>query len=113
MWRAVRKQLICPQCGTVMAEVAYRSFPPRLRVISLEGIEVPPESVALQLQRAKAAAGNATGGPARDRVTFLERNLSELVFDLRCRNGHSTLRTMPQVARAVRRAGGQWVELRS
>jgi hypothetical protein len=111
VWASVRKQLICPQCGTVMAEVCYRSFPPRLRIISLEGVETPPESVALQLLRAKAA-GEANGS-AGDRVAFLERNFDELVYDLRCRSGHSTLRTMPQLARAVRRAGGQWVDLTS
>jgi hypothetical protein len=104
----VTKQLICPRCDTVMAEASHRRFPPRLQVRSLDGTEQPPESVALQLLRAKAEAEGAD----HDRVAFLEDNLEEMVFDLRCRNGHSILRTMPQLASAVRGAPGQWVDLR-
>jgi hypothetical protein len=35
------------------------------------------------------------------------------VFELRCRNGHRTLRTMPQIVRAMRSSPGAWVDLRS
>ena len=101
----VTKQLICPQCDTVMAEASYRRFLPRLRVRTIDGVELPPESMELLLLRARDQA-------AEDRVTFLEDHLDEYVFDLRCRSDHSTLRTMPQIARAVRSTPGRWVDLR-
>ena len=45
-------------------------------------------------------------------MAFVRRHLGELMYDLRCRNGHSTLRTTPQLVRAVRHAQGRWVDLR-
>ena len=112
MWGVVRRQLTCPQCGVVLGDAMSRRLPPALVVTSTDGLRVVPESVGLQLRREKARAAAGEAGAA-DRVTFLERHLEEMIVDLRCRNGHSTLRTMPQLARAVRRAGGQWVDLRS
>ena len=108
----VTKQLTCPVCGVVMGTAVHRRWPPRLVVTSVAGTEVPAESVALQLRRARSAVAAGGGEAAEQRAAFLERNLMELVFDLRCRNGHSTLRTMPQVVRAMRSHPGQWVDLR-
>ena len=114
MVRTVRKQLLCPQCATVLGSVSYRRFPLRLVVFSTDGLEIPPESLALQLQREKQQVGDATGGPVYDRVSFLERNFAErVVYDLRCAGGHSTLRTIPELVRSVRRAAGPWVDLRA
>jgi hypothetical protein len=104
MRRTIHKQLICPLCGVVLAEATYTRWPGRLVLESPEGARLQPESIGLQLRRARAEQD-------ADRVAFLERHLEELVFDLRCRNGHRTLRTMPQLARAIRTAGGSWVEL--
>lgn len=111
---SVTKQLTCPACAVVIGTAVYRRWTPRLTVTSVDGRPTPPESVALLLLRAKADLAAGRGGAAAEaRVAFLERNITELVFDFRCRNGHSTLRTMPQVVRATRRHPGQWVDLSS
>jgi hypothetical protein len=107
----VTKQLICPRCTTVLAEASYRRFPPRLVLTSFDGFPAYPESVQPQLLRARARV-EAGDDEAREQVDYLEKNFVELVLDLRCRNGHSTLRTLPQLRRAVGRAAGQWVDLR-
>jgi|1185.fasta_scaffold1152642_1 hypothetical protein len=104
MPRTLRKQLTCPGCGVVIADATYTRWPGRLVLLSPEGVRLQPESVGLQLRRARDEHDTV-------RAEFLERHLEELVFDLRCRNGHRTLRTMPQLARAVRAAGGTWVDL--
>jgi hypothetical protein len=105
MRRTIRKQLLCPVCGVVLADATYTRWPGGLVLDSPDGVRLQPESVGLQLRRARAEGDE-------ERVAFLERHLEELVFDLRCRNGHRTVRTMPQLAGAIRTAGGTWVELR-
>jgi hypothetical protein len=102
--RRIEKQLTCPECQVVVADATYTRWPGNLVLVSPDGVRLLPESVGLLLRRARAE-GDET------RVAFLERHLEELVFDLRCRNGHRTLRTMPQLARAIRTAGGRWVDL--
>lgn len=104
------KQLICPQCGTVLGDASYRRFPPRLAVTSFAGLPVVPESVGLLLLQARGRAAEGDEH-ARDQVEWL-RGVAELVYDLRCRHGHSTLITLPQLRRSVARAIGQWVSLR-
>jgi hypothetical protein len=112
MARSVTKQLLCPVCGTILATAVHRRWPGRLALTSLSGADLPPESVALQLSRARSrVATDPDDEEAADRLAFLERHLAELVFDLRCRNGHSTLRTMPQLVRAMRNTAGEWVDL--
>ena len=109
------KQLTCPACGVVLGEATYRRWPGDLTVRSLDGRVVQPEGVATQIRREESALAAAEPGPRRmeaeARIAFLRRNLAELVLDLRCRNGHSTLRTVPQVARGMRRARGAWLDL--
>ena len=112
MARPLVKELICPACGVVIAEATYRRWPPDLVLVAPSGVLLQPETVAVQMARAQAAE-QAGDSEAATHVAFLERNLGELVYDLRCRNGHSTLRTMPQLVRSVRRAGGRWVDLRA
>ena len=113
-WRTT-KQLICPACGVLLAEATYQRFPGYLVLVGPDGARVLPENAGMQERRAvmrvEQAASPAEERQARDRLEFLRRNFGELVFDLRCRNGHSTLRTMPQLVRMVRRAPGQWVDL--
>lgn len=115
MPRVITKQLICPVCGVVVADATYRRWPGQLDLVSPEGFTLQPERVALQLRRARsereAAASPARAELADARIGFLQRNVAELVYDLRCRNGHSTLRTMPQLVRAIRTARGRWVQL--
>jgi len=106
------KHLVCPSCGVVVATGTYRRFPGRVVVTLLDGAPLPPESVGLQLARAKAhAAADPRDPAAADRLAFLKRHLEEMVFDIPCPNGHSLLRTMPQLARAIRTSPGEWVDL--
>ena len=103
---SLSKELICPSCDVVLARATYRRIPPLLLLTSPEGDPVVPENVGTQLLRARQRHDG-------DAVAFLQRNITELVVELRCRNGHRTLRTVPQLVRAVRSARGAWVDLRS
>jgi hypothetical protein len=105
-------QLMCPHCGAVVATAVYRRWPGTLTLNAVDGTPLPPESVGLQLIRARArAAENPRDPAAADRLAFLEDNVQELVFDLTCPVGHSILRTMPQIVRAIRSASGPLVDL--
>jgi hypothetical protein len=104
--RRVDKQLVCPACGVVVADARYRPWPGTLTLVAPDGALLQPDSGAVLLRRVRA---EPAGGDRRD---FVERHLGELMYDLRCRNGHAILRTMPQLVRAVRRAGGRWADLR-
>ncbi len=98
--RKLGKQLLCPGCGDVLATAVHTRWPGNLELTAPDGTRLQPESAAVQLRRAEP-----------QRVEFLRRQLDELVYDLRCRRGHSTLRTMPQIVRAMRSTPGAWVPL--
>ena len=104
MFRPATKQLVCPACGVVVADVRYRAWPVVFTLVSPEGAQLQPVSGGVLLRAVRAEAGGD------DRAAFVQRHLGELMFDLRCRNGHAILRTMPQLVRAVRRAQGRWVD---
>lgn len=111
------KQLTCPQCDDVVADAVYRPWAARLTVISTEGQLITPSRWAIQIRLAEqdlAAATAAAEGvaPAQARLDFLKGHIGELIYDIRCRRGHSTLRTAPQIIRALRRTPGRWVSLR-
>jgi hypothetical protein len=103
--RPVTRQLVCPACGVVLADAAYRAWPGTLTLVSPEGAQLQPATGAVLLRQVRA---EPAGG---DRAEFVQRHLGELLYELRCRNGHSTLRTLPQLVRAVRRARGRWADL--
>jgi hypothetical protein len=103
--RAVTKQLVCPACGVVVADVRHRTWPVVFVLVSPDGAQLQPATGLVLLRQVQAQAGG------EDRADFVRRHLGELLYDLRCRNGHSTLRTLPQLVRAVRRARGRWVDL--
>lgn len=113
--RKVRKQLTCPACGVVLADALLAPWLSRLELTSLDGRILQPEGVGLQIrlteQQLAAADSRAATEQARARLEFLRRHLEELVYDLRCANGHSTLQTMPQLVRAIRRTPGRWVSV--
>ena len=73
-----------------------------------------PLGVAVQIRLAEQDLTSQDGerrSQAEQRLSFLRRHLGELVYDLRCRRGHSTACTMPQLVRAMRRTSGRWVTL--
>jgi hypothetical protein len=112
--RWVSKQLICPRCGDVVADVEYRPWGGSLTITSTEGHQITPSGWAIQLRLAEQDVASAAAEDlqeARARLEFLGRHIGELIYDIRCRRGHSTLRTGPQITRAVRRAKGHWVSL--
>lgn len=103
--RPAAKQLVCPACGVVVADARYRPFPGTLVLVSPDGAQLQPSTGGVLLRQVQAESAGA------DRVDFVRRHLGEVLYELRCRNGHSTLRTLPQLVRAVRHAGGRWVDL--
>ena len=115
MSRPIRKELTCPACGLIVATAVYRRWPGTLTLTSFDGRPQAPMGSGLQRRLAEQELGSASPGAQRSeaeaRLAFLDRNLGELTFDLSCRTGHRTLRTMPQIVRAVRRTPGAWVSL--
>lgn len=114
--RHVEKDLLCPACGDIVAAAVYTRWPGNLVLTSPDGYRIQPESAAVQIRLAQQ--DQATGEPAArlaapDRLDFIRRNMGELIYDLRCHRGHSTLRTTPQIARAMQKTPGAWVTLGS
>jgi hypothetical protein len=102
----VSKQLICPGCGQVMAAAVFRVFG-GLRITTPDGVLLPPVTGHLLLtiaeQRLKSAS--AEGYPeAKRRLDFIVRNAGDRLYDIRCPGGHYTLKTAPEITRAIRRA---------
>jgi hypothetical protein len=114
--RRVEKDLPCPACGDILAAAVYARRPGDLVLTPLDAHPVRPDSAAVQIRLAQH--DHTAGEPARrlaapDRLAFLRRNAGEPIYDLRCRRGHSTLRTAPQIVRAMRKTPGAWVTLGS
>ena len=110
--RRVSKQLTCPRCGDVVANAVYQRWTGRLTITSIEGHQITPGDWAVQLQLVQQDMASASVGDleeAQARLDFVRRNIGELIYDIRCRRGHSTLRTGPQIARVLRRTSGRWV----
>jgi hypothetical protein len=115
----LEKSLLCPACGVVMADALVPRWPGSLLeslvVSTPEGHRLQPMGVGVQVRIAQREVADAASARQRDeaeaRVKYLKRNVSELVYDLRCRHGHRLLRTVPQIVRAMRDSPGAWVRL--
>ena len=109
------KKLLCPRCGDVLADADYRPMVGSLALSGPEGFKLTPEIGAVHLRRVEQelATADSTAGAdeARARLEFIRRHSGELLYDLPCHQGHDTLATAPQIARALRRAKGDWVSL--
>lgn len=101
----VRKQLLCPACGDVMAEAIHRRFPAMLTVLATAGYEVMPRrSAAVERDLAEGAlAGVPDERELRD---MLLRYHADLIYELMCARGHVTYRAAPAVVDAVRTTPG-------
>ncbi|GJF06234.1 hypothetical protein [Pseudonocardia sp. D17] len=97
----IRRQLLCPVCGTLLADAAYRRLPPNLTLRAADGTIMQPTSAAVLL--AQLQPGARSEDP---RARYVEQNLGELVYELRCVAGHQMLRTMPEIVRRIRTARG-------
>ena len=114
MLRGVSKQLTCPGCGDVVADAVYWPWSGRLTLTSTEGYQITPARWAVQLRLVEQDLASVAVGDrekAQARLDFVKRNIGELIYDIPCRRGHSTLRTGPQITRALRRTPGRWVSL--
>lgn len=113
--RQITKRLTCPACGAIIAEATYRRWPSDLVLISVDGHLLQPTGVALQIRLTEQEIAAGLGSPEQDaaeaRLTYLRRHASELVYDLRCRNGHQVLRTMPEIVQLMRSSPGAWLTL--
>jgi hypothetical protein len=104
--RPIAKQLTCPGCGDVVADATYQPLSAKLRLVSVDGTAVLPTSGGVLLRSLRE---NPTADD--DDLRAVERNLGELMYDIRCRRGHRAIRTAPQVVAAMRRAQGRWADL--
>jgi hypothetical protein len=107
------KRLICPRCGQVMAVAVFRVFG-GLRITTPDGLLLPPVTGDLLLtiagQRLKSAS--AEDYPeAKRRLDFIVRNAGDRLYDIKCPAGHYTLKTAPEITKAIRRAAGDQVSL--
>ena len=109
------KQLLCPRCGDVLADADYRPVAGSLTLSAPGGYQLTPQMGAIHIRRAEqelaSASSSAGADEARTRLEFVRRNLGELMYDLPCHRGHSTLATAPQITRALRQAKGSWASL--
>lgn len=48
---------------------------------------------------------------AKWRLDFIVRNAGDRLYDIKCPGGHYTLKTAPEITRAIRRAAGDQVSL--
>jgi hypothetical protein len=80
----------------------------------VEGDQVTLSGWALQLRRVEqdlSVASLENRAEVQARFDFVSRNVGEVIYDIRCRRGHSTLRTGQQITRALRHTLGRWVNL--
>lgn len=107
------KQLICPVCGHVMADASWRLWT-GLAITSPEGWQIAPVTGHLLLTIAEqhlAAASAEDYADAKRRVDFIVRNSGDRLYDIKCPQGHFTLRTAPQITHAIRHAPSAQVSL--
>jgi hypothetical protein len=115
----LEKSLLCPACGVIMADAMVPRWPGSLLeslvLTTPDGHRLQPVGVGVQVRMAEQQVAEAASAREREeaeaRLRYLRRNVSELVHDLRCRNGHRLLRTVPQLIRAMRGSSGAWVSL--
>jgi hypothetical protein len=107
------KQLICPECGQVMATAVWRVFG-GLRITTPEGLLLSPVSDDLLLRTAeqRVASASAEDYPeAKRRLDAIARNAGDRFYDIKCPQGHYTLKTAPEITRAIRKAPGDQASL--
>ncbi|WP_436529057.1 hypothetical protein [Actinoplanes sp. HUAS TT8] len=106
----VRKQLLCPACGDVVAEAIHRRLPAMLTVLATAGYEVMPRrSAAVERDLGE---GLLAGVPDEESLReMLQHYHADLIYELMCARGHVTYRPAPVVVDALRTTPGAWVSL--
>lgn len=109
----VSKQLICPVCGQAMATAAWRMLR-GLEITTPDGFVMSPVSDDLLLRIAQqrlASASAADHAEAQRRLDAIVRNAGDRFYDIKCPQGHYTLKTAPEITKAIRTAAGDQVTL--
>ena len=112
--RPFSKQLTCPECGDVIGQATLRPLTGWLTITRPDGGLIGPSEGAVQLRIAQQRLATAADGErdrAQRQVEFVQRQLGEQIDDLPCPRRHLTFVTSPQIARAMRQAGGNWADL--
>jgi len=112
--RPFSKQLTCPECGDVIGEATLRPLTGWLTIRRPGGGLIGPSEGAVQRRVAQQRLDTASDGErprAQRQVEFVERQMGEQIYDLPCPRGHWTFVTSPQIARAMRQAGGARADL--
>ena len=97
----------------MMATAAWRVFG-GLRITTPDGFLLSPVSNDLLLATAEQRLASATPEDypaAKRRVDAVARNMGDRFYDIKCLNGHYTLRTAPEITKAIRHAPGDQVSL--
>lgn len=103
------KQLICPRCEKVMASASWRFFT-GLRITALDGSRLTPVSNDLLLRSIETRLAEDQPEARRRRAYVLSHG-GDRIYDIRCPDGHDTLRSAPEISQAMRRTSGAWVTL--
>jgi hypothetical protein len=107
------KQLICPACGQMMATAVFRIFG-GLKITMPDGFLLAPISDDLLLRVAQdrlAAASADDHAEAQRRLDAILRDAGDRFYDIKCPQGHYTLKTAPKITKAIRAAAGDQVTL--
>jgi hypothetical protein len=109
----VSKQIICPVCGQVMATAVWRTLR-GLEIATPDGFVMSPLSDDLLLRIAQQRLASASAddhAEAQRRLDAIVRNAGDRFSDIKCPQGHYTLKTAPEITKAIRHAEGDQVTL--
>jgi hypothetical protein len=126
--RRYERELVCGRCRAVLAWVRLRPVA-LMHVRDTTGAEVTPLGCRSALGIAERRLGQARAAGAAGRpqaldeyagiaacereMAYLRREAGEVMYEFRCRACRARyVRSLPDLAAAVRRAGGSRVELR-
>ncbi|MEU8661817.1 hypothetical protein [Actinoplanes philippinensis] len=108
----VRRRLLCPACGDVIGDAAYRRWPGSLVIRAAAGHDITPIAAGLMRRMVEREVAEASSPAAREagtaRSRYVTDNITDLIYDLRCPRGHSTLRSAPSIIRSMTAAHGEW-----
>jgi hypothetical protein len=102
----VSKQLICPVCEQEMATAVWRMLK-GLEITTPDGFVLSPVSNDLLLRIAQQRLASASAddhAEAQRRLTAILRNAGDRFYDIKCPQGHYTLKTAPEITKAIRHA---------
>ena len=96
-----------------MAAAVFRVFG-GLRITTPDGLPLAPVTghLLLTIAEQRLESASAEDYPeAKRRLDFIARNAGDRFYDIKCPSGHYTLKTAPELTRAIRRAASDQVNL--